>query len=133
MATLFFYGTLMDAEVRRHLMGRDVPVEAACIKGFRAVPVAGKHYPVLVPNGGCKVEGVLARNIDRQQLARLIAYEGPGYCLETQSVIAAGGVPIQARVFMPRAGVPADMKRDWDFKCWQKRWKRKLLNLLPVA
>jgi gamma-glutamylcyclotransferase (GGCT)/AIG2-like uncharacterized protein YtfP len=134
MATLFFYGTLRDADVRSHVMGRDAAaVQAARIDGYRARPVAGKHYPVLVSDPVGHAVGVLAHGIDRRQLARLIAYEGGGYSLKNLSVITAAGKRVLAQVFMPRQGVAVERTADWDFEDWRRRWKAKLLSRRPAA
>ncbi|TAN47303.1 MAG: gamma-glutamylcyclotransferase, partial [Rhodospirillales bacterium] len=83
---LFFYGTLMDDDVRKAIVGRPVDVAAASLQGYRRVPVAGRTYPMLVPCQGQCIEGLLADGIDARELKRLIRYEGPEYRIHTLMV-----------------------------------------------
>ena len=48
----FFYGTLMDPDVRALVLSpamRDVAVEAAVLEGYRRVFMRGRVYPVVIP------------------------------------------------------------------------------------
>lgn len=131
MPVLFFYGTLRDAEVRRAVTGRDIPVETAWLPGFRCVPVAGKSYPMLIPAPSGRAEGVLAHDVGPAALRRLIGYEGPEYRLSSATVVKADVLPVRARLFMTRLGVIGDPSRSWDLKEWQESRKRGLISRMP--
>ena len=51
----FFYGTLCDADVRRRVLGRELPdalVEEAVLSGFSPLFVADATYPTLIARPG---------------------------------------------------------------------------------
>lgn len=78
-AHVFTYGSLMYPEVwSRVVAGRYAP-EPAVIEGFRRHAIAGEHYPGVVREAGGSVQGVLWRDVDDDDLARLDAFEGPDY------------------------------------------------------
>src|SRR5512134_3020809 len=74
----FFYGTLMDEDVRRAVLGVRAlaPVERATLEGWRRVKKAGVSYPVIVRARNHKVDGVLMHGIDRRAHELLLEYEG---------------------------------------------------------
>lgn len=100
MLPLFLYGTLLDPAVlarqtgQRHLARRLVPAEAA---GVARVFLRGTPYPTLLAAPG-RVRGALLRP-GPAALARLKAYEGPGYRLTPLVVRTARG-PRRARAWI---------------------------------
>ncbi len=44
---LFFYGTLLDQELRRLVIGRDIAVAAATLTGWRRLAVIRKPFPMI--------------------------------------------------------------------------------------
>lgn len=137
----FFYGTLMDADVRRAVLGAAAPatVEPATLAGWRRVPVAGASYPMIVRAAGSRVEGVFARGLDQRARDRLIAYESDGYrMMEAIVTLATDGKSRRAFVFVPdrRRGAAAPRKRGhgaWHLASWQRRHKRRFLARLASA
>lgn len=128
---LFFFGTLMDPEVRALVMGRDVhpeQVEPAIAQGFRRVFIAGRHYPMLLAHASGWVEGTLVTGVDAVSLHRLQVYEGWEYTLQPIQVQASGR-KVMAHVFMSRPKVAPD-RRPWRLDQWQRRHKR---TFLPKA
>lgn len=117
----FFYGTLRDPDVVAAVLGRRPAnaAEPAQAHGWRAAPVTGASYPVLVPEPGYAATGVLLRGLTPADLRRLIDYEGPGYRLAAMTVECASG-PVDAQVFLPASGV-AHSSGVWSFETWQKR------------
>lgn len=103
---LFLYGTLLDPGLRTRLTGRDIPVIAATLDGWRRVALPGGAYPTLRRGGG-PVQGVLA-TVDGPTLARLAAYEGKAYRLVQVVVRTARGKSI-ARAWI----APGGTLRDW--------------------
>jgi AIG2-like family. len=124
---LFFYGTLMDADVRELVCGGALEVEPAMAQGFRRVFVAGKHYPMLLPHASGWVEGTLASGLDAATLHRLQVYEGWEYTLQPIKVRTASGHAVMARVFLCPPHVVPEM-RDWGLERWQRRHKRTFLS-----
>jgi len=124
----FFYGSLMDADVRRLVMKKDAPeaVEPASVKGWRRVNLAGVTYPGIIRDAKGSVEGVLVRGLGAAARKRLVAYEGPEYDLIEVEVVSESGALREAGMFVPnKACTPATGR--WDFALWQRRHKRRFL------
>ena len=127
---LFFYGTLMDSEVRELVCGKPLDtVEPAIAQGFRRVFVAGRHYPMLLPHASGWVEGTLVCGVDQETVHRLQVYEGWEYSLQPIKVRAASGHMVMAHVFLCPPNIQP-LKRDWRLEQWQRRHKR---TFLPKA
>lgn len=129
---LFFFGTLMDPEIRALVMGRDVDsdrLQPAIAQGFRRVFVAGRHYPMLLKHSSGWVEGTLISGVDAQSLHRLQVYEGWEYSLRPIQVQTQSGHKVMAHVFMCPPGIEAK-PRAWRLDEWQRRHKR---TFLPKA
>ena len=132
MLPLFFYGTLMDAEVRALMLGRPIDVAPARLRGYRRVPVAGRPYPTLLISSNDCVDGVLAREILPEELKRLIAYEGAEYLLNDVQVLCNEGGLQDAQAFLTRPGIAISAHLDWTLGDWQRRHKRRLLSRTPA-
>ena len=127
----FFYGTLIDADVRRLVLGRLAPdeVEPATLKGWRRVKLAGLTYPGMVADPKGSVPGVLARGLDRVARQRLVRYEGDEYELVPVEVVAGNGKTVSAVTFVSGRA----LKRaagSWEIADWQRRHKRRFLASL---
>ena len=114
--TLFFYGTLRDAELLRVVVGRELEMHRAWITGFEPRLVASEGYPVLVrADNDTQTEGVIVE-ADEDAFARISFYE-LGFQLEALSVRSDAG-PVQAQTFMPNT--PAwEIGPAWSFEHWQ--------------
>lgn len=124
----FFYGSLMDADVRRLVLGRLAPADAepATLKGWRRVRLAGVSYPGVVRDARGSVAGTLVRGLGREARQRLIRYEGDGYALIPVTVATAAGRDCEALTFVSGEA----LKRapgTWDFAVWQRQHKRRFL------
>jgi gamma-glutamylcyclotransferase (GGCT)/AIG2-like uncharacterized protein YtfP len=79
---LFVYGSLMDPEVRRAVLGRDVEVIPDSVRGYRLARIwYGKDtYPVVIEDRDCEeiIEGGVI-SVSKDDLAALDRYEGPFY------------------------------------------------------
>lgn len=119
----FFYGTLLDPDVRRQVLGRVAKafsVEAAVLTGYRRVYVRGKTYPVVVPDPASAVEGCLMRGLDRRAADKLIAFETDEYDLVERTVMTASGKTVRCRVFVAgRRALPS--VQPWDYATWRRR------------
>lgn len=128
----FFYGTLMDVDVRRLVLGRHAPaqVEPARLAGWQRFPVAGTSYPAIRRDPPAAVDGVLVRGLDAGAHALLERYEGDGYATLLVEVETATGRRVAAHVFAPR---PKRIRRGrgaWDFADWLRRHKRRFIATL---
>ena len=131
---LFFYGTLMDADVRRLALGagaEGLRLEAARLYGYRRMAKRRSTAPVLVPRPGAWVEGILARGLDRRQVARLRHFEGCNYRLTPCAVRVGGGHEAGALVFLGVGRLPLN-RLAWRLAPWQRRHKRAFLRLMAM-
>jgi hypothetical protein len=123
--TFFFYGTLMDADVRSAVLGKhaDAAVVAPdVLAGWRRVGLRGRTYPVIVPSSGARVDGLavsFAAGARSTVTDLLVSFEGPEY--EVETVALSTGT--SAYVFVgSRHCHPTG--RPWSLSHWQKRHKR---------
>ena len=129
----FFYGTLIDPDVRRLVLGRHAPrsAEPATLRGWRCVPVPAKSYPMLIRDPRGRLPGVLVRGLNATARQRLIRYEDDLY--EFAEIEVEIGVPSRrksALAFVARAGRAALGAKAWDFADWQRRHKRRFVQRL---
>ncbi len=131
----FFYGTLMDAEVRALVLGdRDGgrPVEPATLPGFRRVTLRRRNYPAIVAERSSSVEGCLTVDLDRRAAAKLDAFETEEYDRIRRPVTLADGTTVEAWTFVAsrRANPSAT---SWNLAAWQRNHKRELLRRLRAS
>jgi gamma-glutamylcyclotransferase (GGCT)/AIG2-like uncharacterized protein YtfP len=122
----FFYGTLRDPEVRRAVIGPGVEriaIEPGSLAGYRCVFVRGRPYPVLRPERGGCVEGVIATGVDSVQAARIDRFETEEYRAGKAQAADASGKAVEAIVyFAARPGLAT--ATPWRLDEWQRRHKR---------
>ncbi len=131
---LFFYGTLMDADVRRLVMGvsaEGLRLEPARLRGYRRVAKDRSTAPVLVPRPGAWVEGILARGLERREVARLCHFEGRNYRLAPCALRLGGGQQAAAYVFLGARRLRHG-RLAWRLVPWQRRHKRAFLRLMGL-
>ena len=131
----FFYGTLIDADVRAAVLGaapRRLSVEPALLPGYRRVQMRKRSYPIIVPDARAAVAGVLMRGLNRADFARLLDYETDEYRAISAEVATRSGKRIVAKVFAasPRA-LPSPTP--WNAADWQRRCKRAFLRRLRAG
>lgn len=129
---LFVYGTLMDDDVLRRVIGRPVPsasIGVAFVDGYKRVYVEGTYFPILVPSPAGVVEGRLITGLGAQAVKRLSRFEGRHFRLERLAVRLARGRTAEVECFMPVGGVKASSE-EWDPDIWRRRHKRAFLGRL---
>ncbi|MEX0922935.1 MAG: gamma-glutamylcyclotransferase family protein [Rhodovibrionaceae bacterium] len=125
----FFYGTLLDADVRDlvmpHLAG-SLSLCPATLPGFRRVQANCGYFPVLSRHANGRVEGAVVAGLDARALLLMAHFEGDEYLPRRLPVVEAG----QRRflwVFMPAHGGYAT-GRGWSLARWQRGHKRRLIR-----
>lgn len=136
-AHVFTYGTLMCADIMAAACGGLPAAEPATLAGYSRHPVAGEAYPGIRDAGGARVSGLLYRDVDAVQLARLDAFEGAQYRRETVSVLLEDGRQTDAETY-----VFADHclhlleSGEWDFEAFlrehRSRFERRYLGFHRV-
>jgi hypothetical protein len=131
----FFYGTLMDEDVRRAVLGvRSLaPTEKAILKGWRRVRMAGVSYPMIVRARNHEVEGILMHGIDARARDLLQRYEGDEYTMLAVEVETGDASKLSARMFVPRPGLTVRGRGPWDLETWRRRHKRRFLGGLQFV
>jgi hypothetical protein len=125
----FFFGSLMDADVRAIVLGRPLPdrrCRRARIDGYRRVRAVGKSYPMLLPAPGYGAVGLVVQGLSRSDAARLRYFEGTAYRLARRTVTLDDGATCPAHLFLAASGLHP-LRKDWDFAAWQQQAKRRFV------
>jgi gamma-glutamylcyclotransferase (GGCT)/AIG2-like uncharacterized protein YtfP len=128
-SSLFCYGTLMFAPVRRLHSRRALATESAVLRGYARHALRGSSYPGIVPDANATVAGLLVRGISPALLARLDRWEGAEYERTPVRVETARGerVPAVSYVLALRAAQRI-LPQDWDAAAFERheldRWLR---------
>ena len=123
--TYFFYGTLIDKDVRAVVLGRaaeDVTTIEDTLPGWRRVFMAGETYPVVVPSPGHTVDGVRVEIPGAQVRQRLTYFEGSEYRTEHVTLASGEKADVLVGSKLAKSGT-----QDWDFDAWKKRDKARFL------
>ncbi len=124
----FFYGTLLDADLRRTLCGRDADrwsVVPATLADHRRGRSPGRTYPFLLPAPGDQVDGIVADGVDAGAAAILTLYEGAGYRVARLRPVTPAG-PVPAWAYLPRRRVAARLP--WTLADWERSHKARSLE-----
>lgn len=125
----FFFGTLMDEDVRTLVLGRTLErsaIMAARLIGYERLRVHEESYPTLRPVPGVSVDGILVRSLSPEDERRLAYYEGAEYAVEVREVLRADGGKESVRLFLERGELATE--EPWDFARWQRSDKAALLE-----
>jgi Gamma-glutamyl cyclotransferase, AIG2-like len=131
----FFYGTLLDPDVTALVLGRRLPPARfvpAVLPGYSRWRVRGGSYPISVPDRKGEVPGAIVGGLSARDVARLAAYEGPGYRIATLKV-KAGEATTSVSVFEPIVSKLKPTNKPWDLALWQRRDKRKFVDRIRRA
>ena len=128
----FFYGTLLDSDVMALVIGRRLPPSAfvpAVLAGHTRRRAKGATYPVVVRDPGDRVHGVVVGGLTSRDVARLAAFEGPGYRVARLKVRMEGDLTTVS-VFEPIVERLPPSESPWDFAVWRGRHKRPFVGRL---
>jgi Gamma-glutamyl cyclotransferase, AIG2-like len=131
----FVYGTLLDRDVTSLVLGRRLPPAAfapALLPRHRRRRAKGASYPVVVRAPGSEVSGAVISGLSARDVARLAAYEGPGYRIVMVGVSIAGRRETVS-VFEPVFSRLQPSSEPWDLAPWQRRSKRAFVERLRRA
>ena len=142
-APLFVFGTLRDPDVLAVVLGRadGARTEPATLPGHAALVVAGRDYPVLVPDPDGEAAGNLLHAMEDADRARLGWFEGEAYAL-VPSRVETGAGPADAVLFAAAAPLPTagpwrldDWRRESKagFLARARRWMAEYESGSPVA
>lgn len=133
MFDFFFYGTLVDADVRRLVLRREVPDEMvvpAVLSAFKRYAVRGRPYPAAVPVAGASIDGVVMPQVSLRDAAMLTCFEGSDYearlCQVTPS--SDPGTSRSAWVFVASERVPHS-EAAWSIDDWRAQHKPAFIEI----
>jgi hypothetical protein len=128
----FFYGTLMDRELRQRLLG-------ARAAGLRVTPGVLIHhrrfaarygdYPVLVPELNGRVSGVFVEGMDAHALLWIAHFEGPWYLPQRVTAFDERRRHLRPWAFRPTHRGAAT-SQPWNFRRWQRTGKPEVREML---
>jgi gamma-glutamylcyclotransferase (GGCT)/AIG2-like uncharacterized protein YtfP len=121
---LFVFGTLMDAKVRRRILGRTLSrrfVSSAYIDGFVRVYIVRRPYPMLKVCPSGRVFGLLLYNLTGRDMSRLDDYEGDEYFQSRIAVWRHPGRKMIAVAYFCDAAVRPSCRH------WQRKRERNVL------
>lgn len=124
----FFYGTLLDPDVRRLVLPhchRDLALTPARLTDWRRARARHGRFPVVRRQPGGRVDGLLAEGIDAAGVHRMAHFEGDGYSVG-RLTLAVAGRAVEAQVFLPERRALA-LPEPWSLAAWQRRDKRRFL------
>ena len=118
----FFYGTLMDPDVRAIVLGREASLSAhvrdAVLFDWERRASSGVSYPVVIPRPGEHVNGLIVSGLDTMSRRALVAYEGPFYQLMRVNAYVSNGAR-EALLFAPAQGSPLTPEpTGWSYPNW---------------
>ncbi|MBL3703336.1 NUDIX domain-containing protein [Sulfitobacter sp. BDSS02] len=118
MSDLFFYGTLCNLPLLERVLGHAVETAPAVLEDHAAFWAAGEAFPIIAERPGARAEGLLARGLSDEDVARLRFYEG-AFDYDLEPVQLVGGD--QALVFFSATdrwepGAP------WLLPDWEEKW-----------
>jgi len=130
MWTYFFYGTLLDTEVARSVLGRPLggfSPRPGRLDGYRRVYVSGATYPALSTEEGASVDGALVFRVGALEAARLRRFEGPEYETSVLTIEEPDGTRTEACVFLPKPAMRLT-DRPWSLEVWRRQEKRRFMS-----
>lgn len=126
---LFCFGSLLDPDVRRIVLGRAGPahhLRPAVLEGYRRVRVPDEAYPAALRDPGARIDGLLVENLSPRERARVVFFEGREFELREHPVLV-DGAQVPALVCM--ATIPLGTSPEpWDYAEWVRRHKRHFLK-----
>lgn len=124
LSALFVFGTLLDEDVLRIVLGRELPSSYRCCASLADHCRLKQHddtYPIVERFAGGSVCGQLLM-LNTQDLARVRFFEAEEYELESTQVLAATGETVDAMFCAERATWPGP-RSPWSLRQWQHEHK----------
>jgi hypothetical protein len=131
----FFYGSLLDPDIRRAVMGAAAAarcrVVPAMLRGWSRRRRKDAIYPVLQRRSGADVAGCVIEDVDPSAAARLTAFEGRSYRIASVLAQCGDGSEVAAYVFLPSRPIASPMA--WNPEEWFRGRKRRALRKAHAA
>ena len=116
MTRIFLFGTLLDPDLRRIVLGADVEATSARLPGWRVERSAEGDWPILVRSDGDAAQGLLIEP-SSDGASRMDFYE-EGFDFRTdEAEVGTGAGPVTARVYRAPGGIGSGTA--WSLADWQ--------------
>lgn len=125
MSNMFFYGTLRFVPLLELVLGRsidDLRAEQAVFPDHAVRKVKDHPFPMIVEEPGAVANGLLVRDLNAEDMARLAYYEGGfDFDLRQHNIEPEGRPAEPALVFFPapEAWIPGS---PWSLEDWISEW-----------
>ena len=120
---IFVFGTLLSENFRKIVLGRELHSEHICtasLKNFCVYWAEGGPFPVIVPQDGAEVHGIVLKDLNEHDIERLNYYElGFGYVLREALVETNDGLQDVFAYFCKSSDMAS--KNLWSFDDWHKK------------
>lgn len=127
---LFFFGSLMDGELMRVVLDRDIgdlQFTEAELLGYERRRAKGESFPIVVPTPGGRVEGRLVEGLTARDVACIQWYESDDYRL-APCLVGIGDRRHEAHLFLANQRLE-DEGLPWHFHQWAATEKPMCLAL----
>ena len=119
---VFVYGTLRDEGVRNAVLGQPVEAFELAVKPeYSARLVKGESYPMIKPMAGMNAEGMILKELTREDIDVLDRFEGEHYKRVSTDVLLKDGSVFQTEMYIECAGRDEDGPFDLDEWITSKR------------
>ena len=121
---LFFYGTLRDHEVREAVIGdraKRMDLVDGYLIGYKLYRVKNTNYPLIVrdKSSSNKINGLIAKGLDKQMIKKLDIFEGKNYSRTEVSVFRnIDNVEIMVEMYVPKKTL--QYTEEWTYENWHK-------------
>lgn len=133
----FFYGTLIDPDVRRIVLGGassgTIHIREATLSDWERRAARGVSFPIIIPKRGARVEGLLVSGLDTEARRALVTFEGSQYTLMRASVFVSNGTR-EVVLFVPAPGGSLKAEaHEWSYAQWCATEKQAFIRELLEA
>ena len=119
---IFVYGSLMYSEVWDKIVSESYLNCAATIKGYERFAIQNEVYPAVIKSKGSEVEGLIWKDVNDEDLARLNEFEGEYYVLQSEKAIDDQGSLIPVCFYLLKSQYHSILKNEnWDIQRFESK------------
>ena len=124
---LFVYGSLMFPEVVKAVIGKQLLMKDAVLKGYKRYKVENGEYPAIVKDEDSSVTGKLIE-IDKNGLKVLDSFEGEEYKRETV-LVEVDGKKQKAEAYIWKSN--QKLSKTWSLEEFKEKHIKKFIESIP--
>ncbi len=128
-SNVFVYGTLMAPQIIAAVIGREPASEPAVLAGYRRSCLEGELYPGIRPDPQARVQGLLYRHLQDQELHSLDRFEGDLYRRSAVTIDLQDRPSLQAEAYIVRPQHRHRLTDDpWDYAAFEQRFLERFVT-----